>query len=171
MCRASAVPAFISIRIAVGAVYQTLTFSSREAVPSLGVEIRFVNNHRHAMGQRRDDAVRRAGDPSGIGRAPEDVVRVKIQRELRRHVMRDHRVVDVHAPFGVPVVPLVKCRRARSSGSVRGIVNCGDSAAIRAVRGIACRRLRGPSMSRITARGPEGDRESAGSCADRAPRS
>ena len=46
-CAAISAPAFISMRIAVGAVYQTVTRSSCEdAVPALGVEFRLVDDAR-----------------------------------------------------------------------------------------------------------------------------
>src|SRR5574338_67490 len=63
---AMSTPAFISMRTAVGAVYQ-----------------------------RRDDAVGGAGDPSGVRRAPEDVVGVQVERVLARRVMREHRAMHV----------------------------------------------------------------------------
>ena len=88
------------MRMAVGAVYQTVTFCCCEdAVPALGVELGLVDDHGGAVGQRRDDAVGRAGDPAGIGGAPEDIVRMEIEDEAAGDVMRDHGVVDVHGPF------------------------------------------------------------------------
>ena len=67
----------------------------QDAVPALGVELGLIHDHGHAVRQRRDDAVGRAGDPAGIGRAPEDVVRMQIERELSGDVMGDHRRVHV----------------------------------------------------------------------------
>ena len=43
-----------------------------DAVPTLGVEVCFVDDAGNAVGQRRDDAVGGAGDPTRIGRAPEE---------------------------------------------------------------------------------------------------
>ena len=69
-------PAFISMRMAVGAVYQTETFCCFEdTIPAFGVELGLVNDQCRAVGQRRDDAVGGARDPSRIGGAPEDVIR------------------------------------------------------------------------------------------------
>ena len=93
-----------------------------DPVPAPGVEFGLVDDHGHAVRQRRDDAVGGAGDPAGVGRAPEDVVGVQVERVggrwrggRRRPRARGRR------PSGVPVVPLVKCSSARSSGSVGGI--------------------------------------------------
>ena len=89
-CRAAAAPTFISMRIAVGAVYQTRdAFSAAGCVPALGVEVRLVDDAREAVRERRDDAVRGAGHPARIGRAPEDVVRMEVEREARGRVMSD----------------------------------------------------------------------------------
>ena len=68
----------------------------RIAVPALGVEVRLVDDARHAVGERRDDAVRRAGDPARVGRAPEHVVRVQVERERAGGVVGDDRLVHVH---------------------------------------------------------------------------
>ena len=84
------------MRIAVGAVYQTVTRCVlQDAVPGLGVELRLVDDAGHAVGQRRDDAVARAGDPAGIGGAPEDVVIVQVERVAAGDVVGDHRLVHV----------------------------------------------------------------------------
>ena len=45
---------------------------------------RLVDDARHAVRERRDDPVRRAGHPAGIGGAPEDVVGVEVERAARR---------------------------------------------------------------------------------------
>src|SRR5581483_10076540 len=50
-----------------------------EPVPSFRVEFGFIDDAGDAVGERRDDPVRRAGDPSGIGRAPEDVVGMEVE--------------------------------------------------------------------------------------------
>ena len=47
-----------------------------DAVPALGVELRFVDDHGHAVTEWGADAIGGAGDPARIGRAPVDVVRV-----------------------------------------------------------------------------------------------
>ena len=63
-------------------VYQTVTLlAGQDAVPALGVELGLVDDERHAERQRRDDAVGRAGHPAGVGRAPEDVVGMQVERE------------------------------------------------------------------------------------------
>ena len=85
------------MRIAVGAVYQTVTRSClQDAVPALGVEVAFVDDAGDAVGQRRDDAIGRAGYPARIGRAPEDVVGMQVERQLAGDVMGNHGLVDVH---------------------------------------------------------------------------
>ena len=48
----------------------------QDAIPALGIELGLVDDHGHAVGQRRDDAVGGAGHPSRIGGAPEDVIRM-----------------------------------------------------------------------------------------------
>ena len=91
--------------------------SLEDPVPALGVELGLVDDAGHAVRERGDDAVGRAGDPAGVGGAPEDVVGVQVERDAAGGVVGDDRLVDVDArPSGVPVVPLVKCSRAGSSG-------------------------------------------------------
>ena len=69
------------MRIAVGAVYQTLTRSRcKNAVPGRSIELRLGDDAGHAVGQWRYDAIAGAGDPAGVCRAPEDVVIVQIER-------------------------------------------------------------------------------------------
>ena len=88
------------MRIAVGAVYQTVTRSLREnAIPGRRVELRFGDDAGHAMRERRDDSITGARHPSGVRRAPEDVVRMQIQRIQPRRIMRDDRLVDVNGAF------------------------------------------------------------------------
>ena len=52
----------------------------QQRVPALGIKLFAVNQGRDALQQRGDDAVRRAGDPAGVGRAPVAVLRVQVQR-------------------------------------------------------------------------------------------
>ena len=109
----------ISIRTAVGAVYQTVTRSRRGSRTSASVELGLVHDDRDAVRERRDDPVRGARHPAGVGGAPEDVVGVQVERQ--RAASRGGRTTaswTCIAPFGVPVVPLVKCSSAGSSGSV-----------------------------------------------------
>ena len=90
------------MRTAVGAVYQTVTCCScSNPVPALGVELGLVDDAGDAVGQRRDDAVGGAGDPSGIGGAPENVVGMKVEGELAGHVMGDDRLMHVHRALGL----------------------------------------------------------------------
>ncbi len=95
--RTSSTPVFIIIRIAVGAVYQTETrLRLEDPVPALGVELGLVDDHRHAVRERRDDPVGGARHPAGVGGAPEDVVGVEVERQLAGDVVGDDRGVDVH---------------------------------------------------------------------------
>ena len=89
------------MRIAVGAVYQTVT-RSRCRMPYQvgGVELGLGDHAGHAVGQRRDDAVAGAGDPAGVGRAPEDVVVVQVERVVAGDVMRHHRLVHMDRALG-----------------------------------------------------------------------
>ena len=80
---------------------------------------------RDAVGQRGDDAVGGAGDPAGVGGAPEDVVRVQVERVAPVAWWATTASCTWTAPFGVPVVPLVKCSSAGSSGSVGGMREVG----------------------------------------------
>ena len=50
--------------------------------------------------QRRDDAVAGAGDPAGIGGAPEDVVVVQVERVEAGDMMRHDRLVHVDGALG-----------------------------------------------------------------------
>ena len=121
--RAARGPCRISIRIAVGAVYQTVTcWSGRIPYQRAASKSASSMTHRDAVSQRRDDAVRRAGHPARVGRAPEDVVRLQVQRERGRSTWcATTASCTCIAPFGLPVVPLVKCSSAmsrdRSAGS------------------------------------------------------
>ena len=72
---------------------------TRGSRTSVGVEVALVDDARDAVRERRDDAVGGAGDPAGVGRAPEDVVRVEVERELAGDVVRDDGPVDVHGAF------------------------------------------------------------------------
>ena len=74
---------------------------------------------------------RRARDPARISSAPEDIVRVEVQHVFARHIVRQHALCTCTAPLGIPVVPLVKCNTAMSSGSVGGITNVLEAAASR----------------------------------------
>ena len=89
------------MRMAVGAVYQTLTCCScrmryqRSASKSASSTMLVT-----PCSKRRDDAIRRAGHPAGIGRAPEDIVGVQIENIFAGHVVHQHRIVDVDGPLG-----------------------------------------------------------------------
>ena len=91
---------------------------AQDAVPALGVEVRFVDDARQAVRERRDDAVGRAGHPAGIGRAPEDVVRMKVERETRGRVMRDDGLVHVNGAFRL-------AGRAAREVQQRGVLRIG----------------------------------------------
>ena len=106
------------MRIAVGAVYQTDTRSAlQDAVPSLGVELGLVDDAGHPVGQRRDDAVGRAGHPSGIGSAPEHVILMQIEHEATGDVVRDRRLMDMHCAFGPPCCPTGEVEKRHVLGS------------------------------------------------------
>ena len=65
-------------------------------IPALGIELGLVDDQRRAVGERRDDAVGGAGHPAGVRRAPEDVLRMEVERKAPGDVMRDHGLVHVH---------------------------------------------------------------------------
>jgi hypothetical protein len=77
-----------------------LAFQNR--VPGLGVELGLDHHVGHAVGQRRDDAVAGAGDPAGIGRAPEHVVLMQIEGIDAGDVVRDHRAMHMDCALGPP---------------------------------------------------------------------
>ena len=108
--------------------------SLEDPVPALGVEVALVDDAGHAVGERGDDPVRRAGDPAGVGGAPEDVVGVQVERERPVAWWATTASWTCTRPSGVPVVPLVKCSSAMSSGSVGGISKSVGRAAISIVR-------------------------------------
>ena len=96
-------PTFIIMRIAVGAVYHTRTCCfSRIPYHRSASKSAFVDDARDAVGQRGDDAVRSAGHPAGIGRAPENVVGMQVEGDLPRDVVGHDRVMDVHRPLRSP---------------------------------------------------------------------
>ena len=84
--------------------------------------------------ERRDDAVRRAGHPAGVGGAPEDVVRVQVERELAGGVVRDHRLVHVHRALRRAGRAAGEVQQRQVLGSVGGISNRSLAAAISAAK-------------------------------------
>ena len=53
-----------------------------------------------AMRQRRDYSVGSSGHPAGIGRAPENVLGMKIERKLAGHMMGHDRLMNMHRALG-----------------------------------------------------------------------
>ena len=89
------------MRIAVGAVYHTLTRSSlKHAIPWRRVELGFDHQVGYAIGERCDDAVARAGDPARVGGAPEDVAVMQIEHIAPGDMVRDHRLVYMDGALG-----------------------------------------------------------------------
>ena len=70
------------------------------SIPAFGVEVGLVDDHGHAVGERRDDAVGGARHPAGIGGAPEDVLGMKIEHVFAGDVMGDDRVVHMDGALG-----------------------------------------------------------------------
>ena len=66
-----------------------------DLIPALGVELGFVDDRGHAVGERGDDAVRRTGHPARVGGAPERVALVQVEHEAAGGVVGHHRRVDV----------------------------------------------------------------------------
>ena len=96
------------MRIAVGAVYKTLTACcSQDPVPAFGVEVGLVDDAGHAVGERGDDAVGGPGHPAGVGGAPVDVAGMQIEHEAAGRVVGDDGAVDVDGALGL-------CRSCRS---------------------------------------------------------
>ena len=74
----------------------------QDAVPPFGVKLGLIDDQRGAVGERRDDAVGHSGHPSRIGRAPEHVIRMQIERELAGDMMSDDGLMHVHGAFRSP---------------------------------------------------------------------
>ena len=74
----------------------------QDAVPALGVELGLVDDHRHAVQQRRNDAVGHAGHPARVSGAPEDVAGMQVERVQAGGVVREHRFVDVDRALRPP---------------------------------------------------------------------
>ena len=72
----------------------------QDAVPPLGVELGFVDDRRDTVQQWGDDPVGGPGDPSRVGRAPERVVVVQVQRVQTGEVVHHDRAVDVDGTLG-----------------------------------------------------------------------
>ena len=114
--------------MAVGAVYQTVTpLLRQDAVPPARVERAVLDDHGDAVGERRDDPVRGPRDPARVRRAPEDVVRVQVEGIAGRHVVREHRTVDVHRP-------LRPAGRAAGEVQQRHVLRVGGRDLVRVVR-------------------------------------
>jgi hypothetical protein len=67
-----------------------------DAVPAAGVELALVDDERDAVRERRDDPVGGARNPAGVGRAPEDVLRMQIERHGAGRVMGHDGLVHMH---------------------------------------------------------------------------
>ena len=110
------------MRIAVGAVYQTVTrWSCENPVPAARRRTR--PRRRSIVTPFVSGAMMPYDVPvtqPGIGRAPEDVVRVQVERELAGHVVRDDRLVHVHRA-------LRRAGRAAREVQERHVVGCGRS--------------------------------------------
>ena len=104
-------------------------FRLQNGIPALGVEVRFVDDAREPVRERRDDAVRRAGDPARIGRAPEHIVRMEVEREARRRVMGDDGLMHVHRAFRLAGRPAREVEQRRILG-----IRCGNGEAAIGVR-------------------------------------
>jgi hypothetical protein len=143
---ASSTPAFMSMRIAVGAVYQTVTRSfARMLVPAHRVELLAVHQHGHAAGERRDHAVGNARHPARVGGAPVHVAVLQVEHPARRGEVHRHggvrvqhalrqagraaREVQQRVVLGRRPHRLEIRRRLRSSSSSKSSVPSGSSPA------------------------------------------
>ena len=137
----------MSIRSAVGAVYQTVTLLlGEDRVPAVGVELLLVDDRGHAVHERRDDAVGRAGDPAGVGGAPEDVVGVQVEGVAAGRVVGDDRLVHVHGALGRAGRAAGEVQQRQVLGPVRGDLasrapRAASSAARSSVPGLGRRRV------------------------------
>ena len=75
-------------------------FAFQRVIPARHIKFRLIDNHRHAVGQRRDDPVGCARHPAGVGCAPVDIARLEIERHLPGHMMRHNSLVHMNHPLG-----------------------------------------------------------------------
>lgn len=72
---------------------------AEDPVPAPCVVVTLVGDHRHTVHERGEDAVRHAGDPSGVGGAPVHVPGTQVECVGGRGVVGDDRLVDVDRAF------------------------------------------------------------------------
>ena len=74
----------------------------QDAIPTLVIKIRFIDDAGEAVGEGGDDPVGCAGHPSGIGSAPKNIAGMEIEGQLARHVMGHHGIVHVNGALRCP---------------------------------------------------------------------
>ena len=72
----------------------------KDVVPARGIELGLVDHHRDAVQQGREDAVRHACDPSGVGCAPKHIALVQVECVAAGHPVRQRGFVHMHRAFG-----------------------------------------------------------------------
>ena len=89
---------------------------------ALGLEVGFIHDARQSVGERGDDAIGRAGHPSGVCRAPEHVIGMEVEGEAPAGVVRHHGLVDVDGALRLPggAARKVEQRRIFRVGSGNG---------------------------------------------------
>ncbi len=111
-------------------------FPFEDFVPPLGVEVRLVDDARDAVREGSDDPVGSSRDPAGIGRAPEDVLRVEVQGEGARHVMNDDGLVNVDGALRLSGRAAGEVEQGHVLRAVSAMAKPGFSAARSAPRSI-----------------------------------
>ena len=74
-----------------------------------------------AIGERGDDAVGGAGHPARVRGAPEDVIRMEIERELSGHVMGDDCAMHMDGALGPACSAAGEVHQRHVLGSVRTV--------------------------------------------------
>ncbi len=170
------------------------SFGLQQLVPADRVEVRLVDHARHAERERSEDAVRHPRHPSWVGRAPEDVVVVEVERPARGCAVRGDRLVHVDGALGhagrpareVQQAPCLSAqcpRRGRCSPLERGagagrarrsrsplVVDHDHVAQPRQLRRGSVRSCAGRGRSSSRARGRRPARGAVGSARARTPR-
>ena len=100
-----------------------------DAEPAHRVQVGLVDDQGRADGQGGDDAVTGAGDPAGIGGAPEDVRRVQVEGIPASEDMKQDGPVDVNGALGLAGGTAGEVQQGHVLGP-----GAGQAAAVRAGR-------------------------------------
>ena len=71
----------------------------KDAIPSLCIKIRLIDDASDAVRERGDNSIGSPGHPPRIGRTPKHIIIMKIERELAGHMMSNDCTVNVQRPL------------------------------------------------------------------------